>query len=188
MGSKNNAQSLKPDFHIDEQSFLEEEVIRESRSNPSAFRFLYEKYFKKVFLFVLRRVGDKDLTADITSQVFLKGLQKIDQFTFRGLPFSSWLLRIAVNECNIHFRTNRRHRLVVLSDAHTESLYEELFGENMMEEFIRKLPDILSALKEGELDLIELRFSKAVNSRRSPTYSVSPRIMLKYERIVSLKR
>src|SRR5690606_41866182 len=97
-------------------------------------------------------------------------------------------VRIAVNECNIHFRTNRRHRLVVLSDAHTESLYEELFGENMMEEFIRKLPDILSALKEGELDLIELRFSKAVNSRRSPTYSVSPRIMLKYERIVSLKR
>ena len=50
----------------------EESLIRKSQADPEAFRLLYEKYFKKIFLFVLHRIGDKSITADITSQIFLK--------------------------------------------------------------------------------------------------------------------
>ncbi len=137
---------------------LEEEVIRKSRKNPSAFRYLYEKYFRKVFLFVFHRVGDRDTSADITSQVFLKALQRIDQFTFRGLPFSSWLLRIAVNECNDFFRKSTRRRLVILEEKHSDLLYEEMFGTETMDALKAKLPRVLQALKPEELQVIELRF------------------------------
>ena len=94
----------------------EEELIRNAQVNPDEFRLLYERYFKKIFLFVLHRIGDKAMTADITSQVFLKALIHINKFSFRGLPFSSWLFRIALNECNSFFRSNKRHRIVTLED------------------------------------------------------------------------
>jgi RNA polymerase sigma-70 factor (ECF subfamily) len=119
---------------------------------------IYENYYKRIFLFVLHRVGNKDLTADITSQVFFKALQKLDQYHFRGLPFSSWLFRIAVNECNDFFRRNKRERLVVLEDSHAEILYEEMFGPETMTELRNKLPFILEKLAHSELQFIELRF------------------------------
>lgn len=149
---------MKPDIQKNEQVLLEEEVVAKSKRDPSAFKYMYEKYFKRVFLFVYHRVGDKDISSDITSQVFLKALQRLNQYSFRGLPFSSWLFRIAVNECNDFFRRTKRSRLVILEEQHSEILYEEMFGQETMEELKAKLPNVLQSLKEDELQVIELRF------------------------------
>jgi RNA polymerase sigma-70 factor, ECF subfamily len=149
---------LKPEISIEKQHLQEEDVIREAKKNPQAFRSIYERYYKPIFLFVLHRLGEKELTADITSQVFLKALVNLGQFSFRGLPFSSWLYRIASNECNDHFRRTKRTRFIVLEDMHVENMYDEMFGENIKEELREKLPDILAKLKPAELQLVELRY------------------------------
>jgi RNA polymerase sigma-70 factor (ECF subfamily) len=149
---------LKPEIDTGQQLLREEEVIEKARGNPADFKPLYEKYFKPIFLFVLHRVGDKELSADLTSQVFLKALQKLNQYESRGFPFSSWLFRIAVNECNDFFRKSKRNRIVVLDDSHAETLYEEMFGAERMEELKAKLPYILERLSEDELQVIQLRF------------------------------
>ncbi|MBL7856120.1 MAG: sigma-70 family RNA polymerase sigma factor [Cyclobacteriaceae bacterium] len=149
---------MKQDIEERHQVLLEEEVIRRAQTNPKDFRFLYEKYFKPIFLFVLHRVGDKDLAGDLTSQVFLKAMVNLAKYQFRGFPFSAWLYRIAVNECNDFFRRNKRARLVVLTDESVETLYEEMFGHDLTEELKVKLPVILQMLKPDELQLIELRF------------------------------
>lgn len=88
---------------VDEEGFL----IR-SQTDPEAFRYIYTKYFKKIFLFVLHRVGEKQISADITQQVFLKALTGLSKFQFKGLPFSAWLYRIAINECNDFFRKTKK--------------------------------------------------------------------------------
>jgi RNA polymerase sigma-70 factor (ECF subfamily) len=149
---------LKSHIQTDKQLLLEEEVINKAKTDPQAFRSIYEKYFKSIFLFVLHRIGNKDLTADITSQVFLKALLRIHQYHPRGLPFSSWLYRIAVNECNDFFRRSKRERMVVLNDSHADTLHDEMFGHEVLKELKEKLPLILERLKEDELQFIELRF------------------------------
>jgi RNA polymerase sigma-70 factor, ECF subfamily len=149
---------LKSNLQNEEQLLLEEQIIKKAQGDPAAFRTIYEKYYKKIFVFIFHRVGEKDQTADLTSQVFLKALQKLHQFQFRGLPFSAWLFRIAVNECNDFFRKTKRDRLIVLEEHHAEFLYEEMFGQNVLTELKRKLPFVLSRLKEPELQIIELRF------------------------------
>ena len=136
----------------------EEFLIKSSQSDPEAFRPLYEKYFKRIFLFVLHRVEDKSLAADITSQVFLKALLHIKKFTFRGLPFSAWLFRIALNECNDYFRKNKRYRIVTIEDVSVDHLYEELTNNTREEDLRLQLPRILQKLSTAELQLIELRF------------------------------
>lgn len=139
----------------------EEEVIRKSRLNPENFRVLYEKYYRRIFLFILHRVGDKPTTADLTSQVFLKALLNISGFDFRGLPFSAWLYRIASNECNDLFRKEKRARMVVLEETAAENLYEEMFEHDAKDDLKNRLPGALEKLKPSELQFIELRFMES---------------------------
>ena len=136
----------------------EQEVIKKSQANPADFKPLYEKYFRLIFLFILHRVGDKETTADLCSQVFLKALTNISRYSFKGLPFSAWLYRIAINECNDLFRKNKRVRLVFLDDSMANSLYDELFNNESRDERMNKLPAVFNRLKSDELQLIELRF------------------------------
>ncbi|MFZ5999034.1 MAG: RNA polymerase sigma factor [Bacteroidota bacterium] len=136
----------------------EMEWVRQSAENPAAFKPLYERYFKKVFLFVLHRVGDRDTAGDLTQQVFLSALNHIGRYQFRGLPFSAWLFRIAVNQCNDYFRKAKRSRTVVIDEVPLENLYDELTADQTLDEWQRMLPTILEQLPPDELQVIELRF------------------------------
>lgn len=149
---------MKQEIKADNQLINEEEVIKSSQVNPENFRPLYEKYYRNIFLFILHRVGNKEVTADLTSQVFLKALTNIQRYTFKGLPFSAWLYRIAVNECNDLFRKNKRVRIVVLEDHMAETLYNVMFEYEAREELKNKLPLVFERLRPDELQLIELRF------------------------------
>ena len=149
---------LKENIQHKDELKDEEDLILKSQADPEAFRPLYEKYFKRIFLFVHHRVADKALTADITSQVFLKALLNIKKFSFRGLPFSAWLFRIALNECNDFFRKNNRYRHVTMEEGMVDHLYEELTSETRLEDLRQQLPSILQKLSVDELQIIELRF------------------------------
>lgn len=149
---------MKQDVIQTDQLLLEEELIRKAQADPSLFKPLYESYYKPIFLFILHRIGDKAITADVVSQVFLKALLNIGKFRFKGLPFSAWLYRIAINECNDFFRRNKRERLVVLEDVSVDRLYEEMFAEERIDELKRKLPAIFEQLTPEEFQVIELRF------------------------------
>jgi RNA polymerase sigma-70 factor (ECF subfamily) len=149
----------EPTLKMTEAERLDEDLlIKRSQSDPEAFKPLYEKYFKKIFLFIFHRTGDKELTGDLTQQAFLKALNGISKFQLRGLPFSAWLYRIAINECYDFFRKSKRARVVLLDEAITENLFEELTADNQIDELTRRLPEILQKLKPADLQLIEFRF------------------------------
>lgn len=136
----------------------EVEIVNRSKKDPSAFRPLYEKYFKQIFLFIYHRVEDRDLTADLTAQVFLKALVKIEQFNVKGLPFSSWLYRIAINECHDYFRKSKRSKVLFVEEMAFNHLFEEMFPDDPKDELEKKLQLVLQKLKPDELQIIELRF------------------------------
>ena len=95
----------------------DEDIVRKSQSDPQAFRPIYEKYYKNLYLFAFRRLGDRELARDITQQVFLKALHALGKFQFRGVPFSAWLFRIAANECNEFFRKTKRARWISIDES-----------------------------------------------------------------------
>lgn len=139
----------------------EEEQIRQAKMDAQAFRPLYEKYYKPIFLFLLRRTGDKTLTADLAAQVFLRALIGIGKYEFRGVPFSSWLYRIANNECNSFFRRSRRIPVVVIEDIHATKICEEIMADDWAEDVREALPAVFRKLRPRELQLIQLRFLDA---------------------------
>ena len=53
------------------------EEIQAAQKNLAAFQPLYDRYFENIFRFIFRRTSDETLSADLSSQVFLKAMQKL---------------------------------------------------------------------------------------------------------------
>ncbi len=140
------------------QQIDELELVNLAKSDPINFEPLYRKYYEQIFRYVFHRVEDEALALDLTSQVFLKALNNLSKYEYRGVPFSSWLYRIAKSEVYQSYRDNKSDRTVNIDIANLSSLIEEVEDNSMREEQITKVIAVLKDLKENELSLIELRF------------------------------
>jgi RNA polymerase sigma-70 factor, ECF subfamily len=72
-------------------------LVEAAQKDPSRFAELYEIHFERVYAFIVRRVSDRDVAEDLTSDVFHKALANLRRFEWRGVPFVAWLFRIAAN-------------------------------------------------------------------------------------------
>lgn len=136
---------------------LEMQQVEAAKLNPAQFDMLYEKYYRSIFVFIYRRTGNEDLSADITSQVFLKALINIKKYVFKGVPFSAWLFRIAFNEINMYFRKNNAHRIVSLEQKSISQIVMEVQEEdNTLGQ--QRMMTALKKLDGDDIQLIELRF------------------------------
>lgn len=133
-------------------------MLRKAKQDPQAFKPLYERYYKPVFLFVFRRVGDREVAQDLTQQTFLKALVALPKYEFRGVPILPWFYRIALNEANSYFRRSRKAINIELDESMLHNLYEDLVYDSTPDELQARLPELLQTLTEEELQLIELRF------------------------------
>lgn len=133
------------------------QLIEAAKENPARFGVLYDRYYKSIFVFIYRRTDDEELTADITSQVFLKALINIKKYEYKGVPFSAWLFRIAFNEINMYFRKNNAQRVVSLNQNGMVQIAQEVELEENTEG-IKQMMLAVKQLDALELQLIELRF------------------------------
>src|SRR5688572_325785 len=109
-------------YHLNKEQLDQEKVlVHEAQKDRAKFALLYKKYFEQIFLFVLKRVESEDTAADITSQVFMKAMVNISKYRDMGLPFSSWLFRIARNEMNDMFR---KKQIVMVVSIESRGLSE----------------------------------------------------------------
>lgn len=73
--------------------------IERARRDPHAFAPLYERYADAIFGYCIRRVTDRELAADLTSQIFTRAIVAIPRYRPNVTPgtFRSWLFTIAHN-------------------------------------------------------------------------------------------
>ncbi|MGC2330649.1 MAG: sigma-70 family RNA polymerase sigma factor [Candidatus Acidiferrales bacterium] len=121
------------------------ELVRLSQGgNEAAFEDLVRRHQQRVFALVngiLRRPDDAE---DVAQQVFLKAYLGIKRFDQRA-AFSTWLYKIAVNECWDYLRKKKVRPLVYEAD--------------LSEEQVSRLDGIVSADRppEGPNDRAEAR-------------------------------
>ncbi|MFT5833557.1 MAG: RNA polymerase sigma-70 factor (ECF subfamily) [Cognaticolwellia sp.] len=131
--------------------------IQAAKQNPALFRPLYQRYFDPIFRFVRSRCGAESVAGDICSQVFLKAMQKIKGYEFKGVPFSAWLYRIASNEIAQHYRNTKKMRVVSAEETQIEDIVEEMDFDNYGA-YREVMLEVLEELKPVDLQLIEMRF------------------------------
>lgn len=139
-----------------EQIDRDQALVREAKKDPARFGELYKKYHEQIFLFILKRVESEDTAADITSGVFLKALTHLSRYTDMGLPFSSWLFRIARNEVYNLYYQQKIEMVVSLERKGMQDMIAEMQTEQKRDD-----SDLMAALEQlapDEMEVIELRF------------------------------
>jgi RNA polymerase sigma-70 factor, ECF subfamily len=97
----------------DEQSLIR----RAQQLDQAALTQLYEENFDKIYRYIVLKIGDRTEAEDMTQQVFLNALRSITSYKSQGLPFSSWLYRIAHNQIVDHLRKTSRQAVVPLDES-----------------------------------------------------------------------
>lgn len=92
---------LAPEF--DERAVVE----AAQRGSQDALAQLYEHYFPRVYRYCALRLGPGEDAEDVTTEIFLRIIDNIGSFAWRGLPFGAWVFRIARNEVVSHVRKQK---------------------------------------------------------------------------------
>jgi RNA polymerase sigma-70 factor (ECF subfamily) len=71
--------------------------VSAAQADPKRFLELYDRYFHRVWAYVIRRARNRAEAEDVTSEVFRRALERLGGYEWRGAPFFAWLLRIAAN-------------------------------------------------------------------------------------------
>lgn len=150
--------SVNPLYHQTNSAMMEElEWIQRAKADPQHFAPLYKKYHEQIFRYVYQRMDDEEMAFDVTSQVFMKAINSLHKYEFRGVPFVSWLYRIAKSELYQAFRDNKADRTVNIETVQVAHFIEE-FDHDENEENKELLIRCLAKMKEDDMQLIELRF------------------------------
>jgi RNA polymerase sigma-70 factor (ECF subfamily) len=145
-------------YHVSSQSMLDEwEEIKAAKEVPARFEVLYDRYYERIFSFIYQRLEDKELAFDTTSQVFLKAMQSLHKYEFKGVPFASWLFRIAKSEVYQLFRTRKAEHTVNIEKVNLKGLVEEI-ADDFYEPYLEILKESVAELSEDDLQMVEMRF------------------------------
>ncbi|MBI4308044.1 MAG: sigma-70 family RNA polymerase sigma factor [Chloroflexi bacterium] len=141
----------------------EETLVREAqKGNAGAFARLYESYFDRIYRYMAVRVGNSADAEDLAEEVFLKALESIGTFQWRGAPFSAWLFRIAHNLVIDRARSKGRKEEVVLDEAlpDTRRAPEDLVELKIS---IEQMLEGVHHLTDAQRQVIALRFASGLS-------------------------
>src|SRR6201996_2929763 len=86
-------------------------VERAKAGDTAAFEQLVRQYDRQIYRTALHITQNREDAEDITQDVFFKAFQKLDQFQGNS-KFSTWLVRIAVNESLMRLRKRKTSKTV----------------------------------------------------------------------------
>jgi len=113
----------------------EKELVRQAQKAPDAFAKLYDQYYPRIFGYILRRTANLEAAQDLTSETFFNALNKLWQFRWRNVSFSSWLYKIAANEINQYFRKAEYKKSISLEELQEQG-FEPVSPDNPESELI----------------------------------------------------
>jgi RNA polymerase sigma-70 factor (ECF subfamily) len=130
-------------------------IIGCKNGDAQCFSRLIDLYSSRCYGYFYRLTGNKDLSDELLSELFVKLVEKIG--SHKGGSFESWLFRIASNIFNDHLRSKQRRRK--LYEARREQLETEITEEKYSDgDSIDKLQSRLKRLDTETQELIVLRF------------------------------
>ena len=135
-------------------------LLRAARSDPAAFRELYERYAEAIHAYHLRRSGDveaaNDLTAETFAQAWFSRIRFRDEANGSAAP---WLYGIARNVLLASVRRQRLERAA----CERLGIFERLDAPHSVvlpdESWLNGLDDILETLPPVQREALRLRFS-----------------------------
>lgn len=146
---------------VDEKTLVDLIERAQRDADPEAFDGLYLLFADRVYRYLLARLGDSESAEEISAQVFVRLIEKIDMYRVSPKDnvaiFSAWLYRMAYNKMVDVLRARKRLNQVALEQAEhvAAGASTELVDERLdFEAILQKL----QFLNEQQREVIVLRF------------------------------
>ena len=89
--------------------------------DEGAFKELFDRFFPRLYRFVLARVGnDPDTARDIVQQTFCNAIGRLDSYRGEAALYT-WFCQICRNVLTDHFRSKGRAERVTLLEDHPDA-------------------------------------------------------------------
>lgn len=132
-------------------------IRRIQNGDPEAFETLVRKYYQDIYQFCVRRCnGDTALAADLTQDTFLKLIEHIQQYRLTG-KFINFLLTIAVNTCNNHFK-KKSPDIVDMDTLSAVPSNLNISEEVLRQEDAKIIQQAIDRLPDMQKEVVILRF------------------------------
>jgi len=146
----------------------EKQLVESAKVNIGSFSRLYDHYFPKVYAFVAAKICDRADTEDLVGDIFMKALENLHGFEWRGVPFGAWIFRIARNTLNDYFGKSAKTRTADIEKVYGISEDQEKTSPHVKasrEELSEKVKEVLKTLPERDLNVIQLKFFSEMSNR-----------------------
>jgi len=138
-------------------------------NDRNAYASLMGNYRDSIYFMLLKMTNNKDDAEDLTIEAFGKAFKKLEQYT-PNYAFSTWLFKIASNNC-IDFIRKKRHHLISLDKEYQDESGTELAQrvpaqvldpeeELIKDQKIKIMRNVVDKMKPHYRILIELRYFK----------------------------
>ena len=142
------------------------------KKDDSAYTELMSRYKDSIYFMLLKMVRNKDDAEDLTLEAFGKAFMNLEQYSPK-FAFSTWLFRIASNNCIDHLRKKKMETTSIDIDYSSDDnnapyIFLPSTGRNPEEEAIRNqkfklMRELVSELKPQYKLLIEMRYFKGLS-------------------------
>ena len=133
-------------------------ALRMKKGDRKAASELFDDLSPKVYGFFFSRTGKKETAEDLSQDIFLKLVEKVESFDAGKGRFVVWFWQMARNMLIDHYRSKKEVPFSAFAEDQVESLsISETVNVDSRLHY-RKVQNFLATLNEDEKELFELRY------------------------------
>lgn len=158
--------SALPDAEAAGSQEVQELVALAQAGDRTAFASLYRMHVNSVYRYLSYRLRNTSSAEDLTAEVFVRVLRKINTFEWRGIDFSAWIMRIARNVLLDHLKASGT-RMEVVGIAPGDMPESAIPGSDLevLDTLDREeLYKALNCLRPDHQEVLYLRFLQGLSS------------------------
>lgn len=168
-GSKGKKITADLSPNLSDKAIKDYQLVRKAidKADQKAYAELMSRYKDSIYFMLLKMVNNRDDADDLTIEAFGKAFKNIKQYT-PDYAFSTWLFKIATNNCIDFIRKKKKQTLSIDKGIETDDGGELLIDiksdrldpeENMMKkQKVLMMRDVVEKLKPRYKNLVELRY------------------------------
>ncbi len=166
---QDTTQNPKLNPNLSDKALKDYNLVRKAIDNgdQKAYAELMTRYKDSIYFMLLKMVNNRDDADDLTIEAFGKAFKNIKQYT-PDYAFSTWLFKIATNNCIDFIRKKRKMTFSIDKGIETDDGGELTIDiksnqpdpeENMMKkQKVMMMRDVVERLKPRYKKLVELRY------------------------------
>lgn len=129
------------------------------RNSRNAADELISNYYKEIYVYVFKQTSDKEISMDLTQEIFISMLKSLHSFDENKSSFRTWLYRIATNKVVDYFRS-KNYKYTTLVETIEDRQIEDTtdFTVNLEhKEDVEKIQAIVNKLSSEYQEIFRLK-------------------------------